>query len=48
MVSEKTVDHHVSAILGKLGVSSRGQASAATVRMGLLAGTGDARAPVTS
>ena len=27
-LSTKTVDHHVSAILGKLGVSSRGQAAA--------------------
>ena len=27
-LSAKTVDHHVSAILGKLGVSSRGQAAA--------------------
>ena len=41
VLSEKTVDHHVSAILGKLGVSTRGQASAAAVRMGLLAGAGE-------
>jgi DNA-binding CsgD family transcriptional regulator/tetratricopeptide (TPR) repeat protein len=34
-VSPKTVDHHVSAILGKLGVHSRGQAGAAAMRLGL-------------
>ena len=28
-LSAKTVDHHVSAVLGKLGVASRGQAAAA-------------------
>jgi DNA-binding NarL/FixJ family response regulator len=27
-LSTKTVDHHVSAILGKLGVKNRGQAAA--------------------
>lgn len=37
VVSEKTVDHHVSSILGKLGVSSRGQAGATAVREGLVA-----------
>ncbi len=41
VLSEKTVDHHVSAILGKLGVSTRGQAAAAAARMGLLAGAGE-------
>ena len=35
VVSQKTVDHHVSAILRKLGVSTRGQAAAAAVRLGL-------------
>jgi DNA-binding CsgD family transcriptional regulator len=35
-VSAKTVDHHVSAVLGKLGVPSRGQAAAAARRLGLL------------
>ena len=34
-LSEKTVAHHVSAILAKLDVPSRGQASAAAVRLGL-------------
>jgi DNA-binding CsgD family transcriptional regulator len=36
-LSEKTVAHHVSAVLRKLGVSSRGQASAAAVRLGIAA-----------
>jgi DNA-binding CsgD family transcriptional regulator len=35
-VSEKTVHHHVSAILRKLGVSSRGQAAREATRRGLL------------
>jgi DNA-binding CsgD family transcriptional regulator/tetratricopeptide (TPR) repeat protein len=35
VVSQKTVDHHVSAILRKLGVSTRGQAAAEAVRLGL-------------
>jgi DNA-binding NarL/FixJ family response regulator len=35
VVSEKTVDHHVSAVLRKLGVQSRGEASAAAIRLGL-------------
>jgi len=35
-VSPKTVDHHVSAILGKLGVRSRGAAVAAAHRTGLV------------
>jgi DNA-binding NarL/FixJ family response regulator len=34
-LSEKTVGHHVSAILRKLAVSSRGQAAAEAVRHGL-------------
>ena len=37
-LSAKTVDHHVSAVLGKLGVPSRGQAAATARRLGLLAG----------
>ncbi|WP_212991910.1 ATP-binding protein [Actinoplanes auranticolor] len=36
-LSAKTVDHHVSAVLGKLGVPSRGQAAVAARRLGLLA-----------
>jgi DNA-binding NarL/FixJ family response regulator len=35
VVSEKTVDHHVSAVLRKLGVQTRGEASAEAVRLGL-------------
>jgi DNA-binding NarL/FixJ family response regulator len=33
VVSERTVDHHVSAILRKLGVRSRAAAGAAYVRL---------------
>ena len=32
-LSAKTVDHHVSAVLGKLGVATRGQAAAAARRL---------------
>ena len=38
MVTPKTVDHHVSAILRKLNVPTRGQAAAAIVSGGLLEG----------
>jgi DNA-binding CsgD family transcriptional regulator len=41
VVSEKTVDHHVSAILRKLGVRTRGEASAAAARMGMLSREGE-------
>ena len=34
-VSAKTVDHHVGAILRKLGVHTRGEAGAAARRLGL-------------
>jgi DNA-binding NarL/FixJ family response regulator len=34
-LSEKTVDHHVSAILRKLNVRTRGEAGAEAVRLGL-------------
>jgi DNA-binding CsgD family transcriptional regulator len=34
-LSEKTVEHHVSAILGKLGVRTRAQAAAEAIRLGI-------------
>ena len=36
VLSQKTVDHHVSAILRKLDVCSRGQAAAEATRRGLV------------
>ena len=36
VLSGKTVDHHVSAVLRKLGVHSRGEATAEATRLGLL------------
>jgi DNA-binding CsgD family transcriptional regulator/tetratricopeptide (TPR) repeat protein len=39
-LSEKTVQHHVSAVLRKLGVGSRGQAAFAAAQRGLITSTG--------
>lgn len=39
VVSQRTVDHHVSAILRKLDVRTRGQAGTEAIRRGLLDGT---------
>jgi hypothetical protein len=44
-VSAKTVDHHVSAILRKLAVHTRGEASAEAVRLGLTAPRSGSAAP---
>jgi DNA-binding NarL/FixJ family response regulator len=34
-ISRKTAEHHVSAILVKLGVTTRAEAAAAAVRLGI-------------
>jgi len=39
VVSEKTVAHHVSAILRKLDVKTRGEAARATIRLGFTSTT---------
>jgi DNA-binding CsgD family transcriptional regulator/tetratricopeptide (TPR) repeat protein len=44
-LSEKTVGHHVSAVLRKLGVPNRGQAALEAARLGLAAGPQDREQP---
>jgi DNA-binding CsgD family transcriptional regulator len=44
-LSTRTVDHHVSALLGKLGVARRADAAAAAVRLGIDLQTGQAAGP---
>jgi DNA-binding CsgD family transcriptional regulator/tetratricopeptide (TPR) repeat protein len=42
VITPKTVDHHVSSILRKLGVTNRGQAGAAAARLGVVVSDADA------
>ncbi|HEV8166187.1 MAG TPA: LuxR C-terminal-related transcriptional regulator [Actinomycetota bacterium] len=44
-MAEKTVDHHVSAILAKLGVRSRREAAGVAAARGIGAEDGDLAAP---
>jgi DNA-binding CsgD family transcriptional regulator len=47
VITPKTVDHHVSSILRKLGITNRGQAGSAATQLGVVAGETDARPSTT-